>query len=431
MRYKLWLILFMSVFISSAVLPLQADGSDNEVAAVRVLSKESVIDLALKNYIDVKLAQLRLRSSESQLDYAQIQKNMTSEVGERPTPSHLPTLPEELLEQIPNYDQLSDEEKAEADQMIMIQSMINHSFNQFLDAQNSEQFNAMLKEKTINLVSLSDNIRALASDKTIASLELEKTKNLVEFYAVQQYYRLLNTGNSLKSAELEAKYLDNRVQDAILLFKNGKITESELEQAKSKSLKEQSISNHMRLQYELQLKLFKSELGIDTKQEVVIKEVNLKLPNEGYSHLTVKLEDNYELRQADEVIKLAKDNYDSVSKTNLTLSSYYLRVWNDKKEEKAIRKQQLELRLMQLEQEGNSLFAEAKRLAQEKVELIQNIQDYETLLRNGRITVRNLEDLQLELAKLNLAIDNANLSYGIFQEKQALASKGILLGTAV
>lgn len=221
MRYKLLLILCMSVLISSVVQPFQVDGSDAEAADVRVLSKDSIIDLALKNYIDVKLAELRLRSSESQLDYAEIQKDMTSEVGGSPIPSHLPTLPEELLEQIPNYGQLSDEEKAEADQMIMIQSMINHSFNQFLDSQNSEQYDAMLRGKESNLTSLSDNIRSLKSDKAIASLELEKTKKLVEFYAVQQYYRLLNADNSLKSEELEAKYLDNRVQDALLLFKYG------------------------------------------------------------------------------------------------------------------------------------------------------------------------------------------------------------------
>lgn len=431
MRYKLLLILCMSVLISSVVQPFQVDGSDAEAAAVQVLSKDTIIELALKNYIDVKLTQLRLQSSESQLDYAQIQKNIASEVGERPLPSQLPTSAEELLEQIPNYDQLSDEEKAEADQMIMIQSMINHSFNQFLDAQNSEQYDAMLRGKESNLTSLSDNIRSLTSDKAIASLELEKTKKLVEFYAVQQYYRLLNADNSLKSEELEAKYLDNRVQDALLLFKYGMITEGELEQAKSKSLKKRSISNDRSLQYELQLKMFKSELGIDKDQEVVIEEVHLTLPKEGYSHLAVKLEDNYELRQADEAIKLAKENYDSILKTNPALSSYYMKVWNGKKEEKEIRKQQLELGLMQLEQEGIRRFAEAKQLAQDKVELIQKMKDYETLLLNGRIAVRDLEDLQLELAKLNLAIDQANLSYGLFLEKQALASKGILLGTAV
>lgn len=209
------------------------------------------------------------------------------------------------------------------------------------------------------------------------------------------------------------------------------ITEGELEQAKSKSLKKRSISNDRSLQYELQLKMFKSELGIDKDQEVVIEEVHLTLPKEGYSHLAVKLEDNYELRQADEAIKLAKENYDSILKTNPALSSYYMKVWNGKKEEKEIRKQQLELGLMQLEQEGITRFAEAKQLAQDKVELIQKMKDYETLLLNGRITVRDLEDLQLEQAKLNIAIDQANLSYGLFLEKQALASKGLLLGTSV
>jgi hypothetical protein len=425
------LIVCMGFFISSFVQPLRVDGSDNDRAAVQVLSKESIIDLALKNYVDVKLAQLRLRAAEGQLEYARSQKNIASEVEQAPIPSRLPTLPEDLLEQIPNYDQLSDEEKAEVDQMIMIQSMINHSFNQFLDVQNAEQYDAILKEKEINLLSLGDNVRSLVSEKEIAYLELEKMKRLVEFYAVKQYYRLLNAGNSLKSAEIEASYFDNRVKDAQLLYKYGKITEIELEQAKSNSLKQWSISNHVSRQYDLQLKMFKSELGIDTKQAVIIEAINLKLPNEGNPHLSVKLEDNFELRQADEAIRLAKENYDSVSKSNLTLSSYYLTVWNAKKEEKAVVKQQLELRLLQLEQEGNALFAEAKQLADDKVILIQKIQDYETLLLNGRITVRDLEDLQLELAKLDIAIDNANRSYGIFQEKQALASKGILLGSTV
>ncbi|CAM4037493.1 hypothetical protein L1N85_06865 [Paenibacillus alkaliterrae] len=305
--------------------------------------------------------------------------------------------------------------------------MINHSFNQFLNAQSAEQYHAMLKEKEINLTSLSNNIRSLTSKNNLAYLELEKTKQLVRYYSVQQYYRVVSMKNSLEAVELEAAYLEQGIEDAVLLNKHGLVSEIELDKVRNEWGEQNNEFERLLHQYEAQVERLKSELGIAAEQKVQIDSIEVGFPENTSLALLLKLDENYELRRADEEIRSAKEIYDELLNKDLFLAGYYLNAWNRKKEEKEIVKKQLEQLLKQMEYEGQALYKELEQLSQKQSEIVQTEKDHAKLLAAGRITTRDVEDLKLKMDLLRLNVENAKLNYVMFQVKQQLAVKGVLI----
>ncbi|CAM4037468.1 hypothetical protein L1N85_06860 [Paenibacillus alkaliterrae] len=60
-------IFLLGVLVFVMIRPSSATGSAGQGNAVQILNKEIISELALKNYLDIKIAQLGVDSSQAEL----------------------------------------------------------------------------------------------------------------------------------------------------------------------------------------------------------------------------------------------------------------------------------------------------------------------------------------------------------------------------
>lgn len=179
--------------------------ADTQVSsATKLLSMEETIQLALTNYVDIKLSQWNIAETDSKFSYVSSEKKKLEQKNVVITSGLLPVNPDIFISSIPGYSDLSKEEQAGVNQSIPIQIMINTSLNQWVSAQTESQNSYNQETKTAQLKEFRDQLRTLETDKVINQLRLQKTEALIRYYAVQKYYQLSSLKKRLSMTNKKA-----------------------------------------------------------------------------------------------------------------------------------------------------------------------------------------------------------------------------------
>lgn len=141
----------------------------------------------------------------------------------------------------------------------------------------------------------------------------------------------------------------------------------------------------------------------------------------------VSLSSNYDLREEDARITLAKDNLDAAKASDAELITYYSVLWSSQIAHKNIVQQQLEEKLASYKPEANEIDFEYSELKEQQLELVRVSQDNDTLLNSGLISAAQADQNKLDLLNLNRQFDKQKVKYALFQAKVTLALSGVIL----
>ena len=419
------LLIFLIVLLLSNTGSLQANSLQNQVT---VLTRENIVNQALNHFAAIQQSQLQLRSQVAQLGYLQAQRNIEETSLTPLRPSFYPTSMEELINSIPDYDQLTDDQKQQLESVLAIQSMINASLNQYIDAQVKQQNAVLLYQQQQNLKSIDEQLRAATFDVQISVMEIEKTKRLVQYNALQSVYQIMLLLKDLEGAELEEAYLEQSYLDAQFLYENGKLTSQETEKARLQWTNQHKQVEELSQQLEFRKKLFKFDLGYKDDQTIKFPDeiTDISLEEEAVNS-DIQLSDQIDLKKAAASIKQAELNYDKAKNDNSALANYYLSVISIENDNKTLVERQLEKRMEEFKAEEQSLLDQLDRLQEELSQVIQSKNDLKKLFANGLVTGREVEAIEFEVAQINLAVDKARIGYEIWKEKKWAAVHGVLI----
>lgn len=394
---------------------------------LKSLSIEEAVQLALTNYVDIKLTQWNITKTESQLLYVSTEKKKLEQKNVSVSSGMLPVNPDYFNESIPNYEDLSEEEQAGINQSILIQIMINTSLNQLISAQAESQNSYNQEAKTAQLKEFGDQTRTLETEKVINQLRLHKTEAMIRYYAIQKYYQLSSLKKTIEYDKQESEYWFQQSEDTLRSYDQGVLSKKSLEDFNHKSDERKSVFERNLRIYEAQLEQFKLELGLSSNLEVILDDVITSAPEPVHWNTVINLSTNYDLYEEDARIKLAKDNLDAVKASDTGLVTYYSVLWSSQVAHKIIVQQQLEEKLAGYKSEANEVEFGYSHLKEQQLDLIQTSQDNATLLSTGLISAAQADQNKLDLLNLNRELDKQKVEYALFQAKVTLALSGVIL----
>ncbi|ULO08011.1 TolC family protein [Paenibacillus sp. 19GGS1-52] len=421
-------LILLTCFLLSIPQAMTIFADPLELKSTKALSIEEAVQLSIANYADIQLANWKVVLSDAQLSYVDSEKRKLEGKDVAVTSGNLPTAPEYYLNSIPNYDRLSDEDKAAINQSIAIQIMINSSMNQLINAQTASQNSYNQQQKESQLQDFNDQLRSLETDRVLSRLELQKSQALIRYYTIQKYYQLSSLRATIEYGKKEQQYWSTQVKDALKLYSNGLISKKELEDSQVKERQQEAALELDTSSFQSQIDFFTQALGLSEYKEVILEEVPLlDIPEPGSWSMAFKLEDNFDLKEADAKIKLAKENLDIVKSSEPELKTYYTILWSSQIGNKNILQQQCEQKLAEYKAEANAFYAQYSQLKEQHEQLFQTVEDSNTLFSKGLISVAEKDKNELELITLAQKIDKQKSDYAIFLEKIKLANNGIIL----
>ncbi|KGE20458.1 hypothetical protein [Paenibacillus wynnii] len=423
---KLILISFSCFILASPqISTVFADSMESQ--STKTLTIEETVQLALANYANIKLSQWNVATSDAQYSYVNAEQKNLEQKNVAITSGTLPVSTEYFMKNIPNYNQLSDEEKAGLNQSIAIQIMINASLNQQISAQTDSQNIYNQQQKTSQLKEFSDKLRSLNTDKVLARLELQKSEALIRYYAIQKYAQLSSQKANIEFDKQENQYWITQADDALILFRHGVLSRKSLEDATNKVRQQKAILERDQNIYKSQMDMFKLELGLSSYKDITLAEAKTEYPKTEALSTIVDMDNNFDLKEEDAKIALAKSNYDAVTASNSELKSYYSVIWSSQIGHKNIVQQQLEEKWAGYKSEAKEFYTKYLHLEEDYIQLIQSLEDSKTLYGKGLITLSEIDKNQLQLIQLNREMNNLKFDYFTFLEKVNLAVKGVIL----
>lgn len=424
-RFICVLLSFIVILLSSKIGSAEANSIKNNDI---VLTREKIVNQALNHYASIQQSQLQLRSQVAQLGYLQAQRNLEENSYKPLPPGLFPTTIEELASMVPDYEQLTEEQKQQVDSVLAIQSMINTSLNQYIDAQVKQQNAALLYQQQKNLKSIDEQLRAASFEVHTSAMEMERTKRLVQFNAFQSVYQIMQLNKNLEAAELEEAYLDQSYQDAHLLLEAGQLTTQEAEETLLQWRNQKKYVLELRGQLDFRIKLFKLDFGYKDDLKIIfpeeISEISL---DEEAINSEIQLDKQVDIQKAVAAIKQAETNYDKTKQENSALANYYTSIISIETDNKALLERQLKKKIEELIVEEKSLLDQLDRLKEERNQLIGSKNDLKKLYLSGLVSGREVEAIDYKVANINLTIDKAQIEYEIWKEKKWAAIQGVLL----
>lgn len=395
--------------------------------AIKSLSMEEAVQLALTNYVDIKLSQWNIAETDSQLSYVSTEKKKLEQKNVAVSSGVLPVNPDTFINSIPGYDDISEEEQTGINQSILIQIMINTSLNQLISAQTESQNSYNQDVKTSQLKEMRDQLRTLETDQVIQQLRLHKTQALIRYYAVQKYYQLSSLKKTIEYDKQESQYSFQHYVDARRSYEYGLLSKKIFEDYEHKRAGQTLAFERNVRNYEAQLEQFKLELGLSSYSEVILDDVITSAPDPVSWSTAISLSTNFDLHEEDARIKLAKDNLDAVKASDPELVSYHSVLWSSRIAHKNIVQQQLEGKIAAYKPEANEISYEYLQLKEQELELIQASQDNDSLLSTGLLSAAQTDQNKLDLLTLNREFDKKKMEYALFQAKVTLALSGVIL----
>lgn len=395
--------------------------------SIKSLSMEETVQLALTNYVDIKLLEWNIAETDSQLSYVSTEEKKLEQKNVALSSGLLPVNPDIFIHSIPGYDDLSEEEQASINQSILTQIMINTSLNQLISAQTESQNSYNQEAKTVQLKEYRDQLRTLETDKTIHQLRLHKAEALIRYYAVQKYYQLSSLKKTIEYDKQENQYGFQQSVDTLRSYEHGVLSKKSSEDFNRKLAERQLVFERNIRSYATQMEQFKLELGLSSYSEVILDDVISSAPDPVSWDTAISLSSNYDLHEEDARIKLAKDNLDAVKASDAELVAYYSVLWSSQIAHKNIVQQQLEEKLAAYKPEANRIDFEYAYLKEQQIELMRVSQDNDILLRTGLISTVQADQNKLDVLNLNREFDKQKVEYALFQAKVTLALSGVIL----
>ncbi|CAH1209392.1 hypothetical protein PAECIP111892_03207 [Paenibacillus auburnensis] len=397
-------------------------------ATVKTLSLDEAIRLALDHYSDLKLSNWKVAENDAHLSYITSVKKKLEDKNVTAASSLLSVSFNDFLKSIPNYDQLSDEDKAGVQQSITLQIMINTSINQWIQAQTVSQNSYNQELKNSQLLEYSDQLRSLESNQTLSRLEIQKSEALVRYDTIQKYYQLCSSQMNIEYQQKDKQYLDTQADDALVLYNAGLLPKKDLEAAQVKAQQQETAIERNLGSLKAQKELFKQELGLSAFSEIIFSPPALPaIPKPGSFSTVIKIEDSLELKEQDAKVKLAQDNYDAVLPSEIELKNYYHVLWSSQLEQRTILQQQLELKLTGYKSEANDLCQRNVQLLEDYSRIEQALKDIRTLNSMGLASLAEVDKTVQQLNQSNQQMDSLKYEYLIFLEKVNLAVKGVVI----
>lgn len=391
-----------------------------------ILDRASIMERATANHLSVLENRMQQWSQSVQLSYLGMQREAVTTASDWANVGRLPTDMEELRELIPDYEELSEEERQELELPLSIQSMIHLSLNEYTGRLAAQQKAVLLAERQHTLDSLDDQIQSVIADLTHGSIETDKVKQLARFSALQSAYEMLLLQNERDTTYLEWEQAVKRQQDTRVLYATGLATGVEQEEAEVEVKRLAAVIATLSQQYQHRMELLKHELGIDQAATVVLSGLQSLAMQEDILTRTIDLGQQYDMKKVDERLEQAKANYERKKSSDRQLAQVYLITIQMETENKRLVRRQLEQQLVQLEEQGKVLSDRLQSLQAERERVNASRQDQLMLLAQGQIAGRETEELDFALAKLEKAVERASLNHEMWKEKKWLALQGVI-----
>ncbi|RJE88779.1 hypothetical protein D3P07_12440 [Paenibacillus sp. 1011MAR3C5] len=382
--------------------------------------------MAAKNYTAAQQQHLEIQLEAAQLRHVEAQRKAIGSY-ENPLVQKLPATLEELRLLVPGYEQLTEQEKAEIDSLLVIQGMINASMNQMIEAQAQYQYTAGVQQWRMQIDALDSQISDSSYRLTISKLEKERITLLVQFYAMQSYYQLVQIQLEKDMAMLDIQAVKTEERDTIKLYQAGRSTQIDVDLAKKLVKDYEQNVKRLTEQYESRLQLFRKELGLDQSDKLVLLSYDQMKLDKLSVESKIELKKQFDHQKAEEAIRHAKAQHEVANMDNPLLADYLKTVMVVETERKTAIDQLLEQKMVILDSEKDQIESQLAEIESELSELKRQQKDYQKLLANGQVTIKQVEEVAYKLKRLEINHKKLQIDDSIWNEKKRIAVLGVLL----
>ncbi|MCM3633337.1 hypothetical protein [Paenibacillus camelliae] len=413
--------------VALVTLALLLSSAQQAAAAVNgetiSLTREKILELAAKNDMTVREQNLQVKANEAQLFYANDQR---IELGaySKPELQSLPTELDELRALVPGYDDLSEAEKSEVDGALMIQSMINASMNEMVEAQANYEYMAGHQQWLTQVRALGEEINNGTHQLKIAKLEQNKQVLLAQYAALSHYYELIELAIDIRAAQLEVQIAETAYKDAEKLYQLGISTAKEVEQAKHTAIQHKKSVEQLSRQQHEQKQRFKQSLGIKAEDSIIlpaIDEVKLDVQDD---EAVVDIKKQIDYVKAEESINQIKTKLEEAQTSGM--NKYLNALLKIETERVTLLEEWLQQKVDMLSYEKETVEHRIQQLENEYTLLCSKLNDADKLLTLGSISTREHEAVSHELARLQFNLEKSKLEWFRWQEKERIAVLGVL-----
>lgn len=189
---------------------------------------------------------------------------------------YLPVSREYFIATIPNYDDLTEEERIEVDKMIDIQIQINSTINSVMDA-NADSQNVVQNDQ------IDDQKKKL--EETIYQLEINQQKNKIQedemiigidLMLTTQYVNLLIYKEQIDLLQVELNTLDKEIDKLNRYFKFGLVSKEDIYKLESEKLSKQKEKDKYNRIYQNELTKLLLELEIPLDLNIDLEPIPIK-----------------------------------------------------------------------------------------------------------------------------------------------------------
>lgn len=396
-------------------------------SSVRKLSMEEAVQIALTNIDDIQQAKGKVTESSANTAYIASEKKELESSSVSVNPGHLPVNTTDFLQQIPEFNQLGEEEQQQILQAIGLQIAINSSINQWIGLQSQMQssYNQQVKDK--QLQTYEAQLRSLVYDNELAELALKKTQQLVIYAVRQQYIQLAALSSQIAYQQNLYAHSSTLASDAQILFRAGRTSKSEWDQVQRQQRIQQSKLDSQVRGYKTQLAQLARELKLDLNTSIEIENITIATPQLTDYEQTVDLSRNYEIQEADAKIKLAKDNLTSLTDLGTELKHYYTVLWSNAVSQRDAIWSRLENRWADQKAKLTALYYQLQDAMDEEQGAVQRAEDANLLYTKGRLSLSELDKARQTQRQAEMSKTDLLYQYLLQAETCKLATYGVIL----
>lgn len=423
------IFIYLGIWLVLWVPSAYADGtiSSSSVSSVRKLSMEEAVQLALTNIDDIQQAKGKVTESSANTAYIASEKKELESSSVSVNLGLFPVNTTDFLQQIPEFNQLGEEEQQQILQAIGLQIAINSSINQWIGLQSQMQtsYNEQLKDK--QLQTYEAQLRSLVYDNELAEIALKKTQQLVIYAVSQQYIQLAALSSQIAYQQNMYAHSSTLASDAQILFRTGRTSKSEWDQVKQQQRIQQSKLDSQVRGYNTQLRQLARELKLDLNTSIEIENITIATPQLTDYEQTLDLSRNYEIQEADAKIKLAKDNLNSLTDPGTELKHYYTVLWSNAVSQRDAIRSRLENKWADQKAKLTDLYYRLQNAIDEEQDAAQLAEDASQLYSKGRLSLSELDKASQTQRQAEMSKTDLLYQYLLQAETCKLATHGMIL----
>ncbi|WP_310550718.1 TolC family protein [Paenibacillus glufosinatiresistens] len=418
-RTSIWLCLILLIVFSSSAYA--------EEGTIRKLSLDEATQLALQSFSEMKQTKWELAASEAEMSYVQSEKNKLASANVETKAPLLTVNADDYFAEIKDWDDLEEEEQNAILQSINLQIAINRSINQWIQYQNGIQNAANQQEKNQQLETYDARLRELNCNQSLASLAVMKAEPLIRYKVKLQYIGLKMASSEMEFVQESFEDSQKLASDAAVLYKAGRLSRSGLEKIQRQARAKQGELESKRNSYQIQLSQFKRGLGMNADLPLELDNLIIANPSSPDLKIAVDLDRNYDIKQMDAKIKLAKSNLDAAGKGTTEMKNYYTVLWSQAVEQRNTLRVELGSAVEAYQAEAATLYYQFQNASSEAEDASEEAQDAYRLYVSKRISFAKLEQANQSQREAEYKLDQFRYQYLLQTERMKLAAEGVII----